>query len=609
MVNNIPNSTIFGSTSLNFTTNPGWHLQNFSSPIFLNKGRYYLVLDGSSIPAYAVNWAGFYWAYNPVNPSNPLLYTSEYNSGWNPGINGEPLLYKLIRKINSTIFPENINMTTYLDNQSYRVSNGNVHGKGYLKRTNINYAANNKKVEVKIENNRSSVLNFNLTYNFNIFNVFNTDAYVSIKLNQTNNWFVNPIIERFTDNHTVKFEFPNSWTNIRVYKNEEDITSNVLNLIEQIIIIPNDTITNNADWEITANSPNIPINISAPINEFKTGQELSFSLNSLEGDYIFKLYDPSGIKKYELTKEIPLEEAFFSYLIPDNALEGQYTALIFWNNETDAGAQSKIFTISSITNNGAPTPINLTLIIIISTIGIGSVVTGFTGYKTVKIVEGKRRDRLNLILQQCNDVLNLKHVIVLDPKTGIDIYSQSFEKKELEPTLIAGFLQAIHNFGEQVLEGVKESKTVKVEYKESVILMTDFMNVRIITIMSRSPSVNFFYSLESLAYHIYKYYGKLIDNFQGHLKPFRSIKKLVDSDLHTSFRYPLTLSNFKMGKLKQNEKEMIHKASKFMKENDFSYFYAIYLLPENACGPKDYETIVALIKKGIFQPKEQDLDK
>jgi len=229
-------------------------------------------------------------------------------------------------------------------------------------------------------------------------------------------------------------------------------------------------------------------------------------------------------------------------------------------------------------------------------------VLGYSGYVVVKKVESRRTDKLQKFLEQCNDVMNLKYIIVLDSNTGIDLYSQSFEEKELDPTLISGFLQAIHNFGVEVIDGAKESRTVKVEYKNSIILMTEFINLRLIVIMKSNPSKNFLYSIESLAYHIYKYYGKLIENFEGNLKPFRSIQKLIDSDFNVSFRYPLTISISKDVKLNQNEKEMIKKATSFMKDNDFTHFYALYLLPDNACGPKDYETLLNLIKKGLFVP-------
>ncbi len=607
--NNTPNSSILASVNLNITESPSWHLQNFSSPIFLGAGNYFLVLDGISIPAYATNDAGFYWAYNSINTYNPDLFISEFIDQWSIGSSGSPFLYKLIQKVNVSIYPEEINMTAQFNGNSYSVSNGNTRGKGYLKKNNINFHGNKKQVDIKVKNNKSETLKFNVTYDFNIFNDFNATGSVNIKYNNSNEWIINPAIIRHTDNHTVKFNYPNSWSNLKVFKNQQDITSDILNNpINNFIIIPNNSIENNVEWEITANSPNIGIAINAPKIEFNAGQELRFSLgsNPLPGNYIFKLFDPLDLEIYQFEKEIPLDNNTFSYKIPKNAIAGDYVAYIFWNNATDAGVQSQVFSI--LNNNIQTSPMDLSLFLTIGLIIVGGVVIGFSGYITVKKIESKHRDKMKLFLEKCNDVLNLQYIIVLDPKTGIDLYAQSFEKKEIEPTLIAGFLQAIHNFGVEVIEGAKQSKTIKVEYKDSIVIMSDFVNVRLITIMKSNPSKNFLYSIESLAYHIYKYYSKLIDNFKGILEPFRGIKRLVESDLNVSFRYPLTVSVYKNIKLSQNEKEMIKKALNFMKENDFKYFYTVYLLPDNTCKPKDYETILQLIKKGIFRPIELNND-
>ncbi len=136
--------------------------------------------------------------------------------------------------------------------------------------------------------------------------------------------------------------------------------------------------------------------------------------------------------------------------------------------------------------------------------------------------------------------------------------------------------------------------------------MTEFVNLRLIIIMGKNPSENFLYSVESLAYYIYKYYGKLLDNFDGGLKPFLGISKLVEKFLNISFIAPLKIAMNKSFKLSQDEKDMVNKASKFMQENDFEYFHSIYLLPDNACTPKDYETILRLIEKGIFYPIERN---
>jgi hypothetical protein len=64
----------------------------------------------------------------------------------------------------------------------------------------------------------------------------------------------------------------------------------------------------------------------------------------------------------------------------------------------------------------------------------------------------------------------------------------------------------------------------------------------------------------------------------------------------------------KSAKLSQEEREMINRAYQVMGENEMDHFYSLYLLPDEACTPKDYETILKLIEKGIFQPIEIDTD-
>ncbi|MFX1267346.1 MAG: hypothetical protein ACFFAK_05240 [Promethearchaeota archaeon] len=601
-IGNIPNQIINAYTILNLSTTLGWYNQHFQNPLYLIPGNYYLVLNGTEfLPS---DNSDYYWYYNDVNPQYPSLNTSYYDgSSWILDSPKTPFLVKLNQKINQTIFPEDINMSALINGESFKVLNRNLQGKGYLKKNNISYHPNNKTVKIRVKNNKTEQLKFNLLYTLNIYNYFKAVGSVNVELNNSNQWNINPEITKVSDYHRVKFIHPKSWTNLKVLKNGIDISPNVtIDPINYSIIIPNNFIENDAFWEILANSPNIEFNIYAPKTDYLTGQKLSFSITSpLAGNYTFLLVDPLDLEEYQVTKEIPSQENTFSYTIPSNSIEGNYIAYIYWNNKTDAGVQSQVFTISL---NIPPSGEDFSLYLIVGLIIIiGGVIAGFS-YITLRKVQSNRRNKLKQILEQCNDILNLKYVIVLDVKTGIDLFAKSFEEKELDPTLISGFLQAIHNFGVEVIEGAKDSRIVKVDYKNSFIIMTEFINLRLIVIMKSNPSKNFLYAIESLAYHIYKYYGKLIDKFEGNQKPFLNIQKLIDSDLNVSIRYPLKLSISKNIKLTQDEKEMVEKASTFMKENNFKYFYAVYLLPENVCGPKDYETILSLMKKGIFQPNK-----
>ncbi|MFX0034819.1 MAG: hypothetical protein ACFE9I_04155 [Candidatus Hermodarchaeota archaeon] len=602
---NKPNATKYRSTVLNMSGETKWYYQNFSSPLPLSEGSYYLIVNGTQmLPQDA---ADYYWYMNDINPIYPELYTSSYDSGtgtWLEGIQGAPFLYALRQKVNTSIFPENINMTAQIDGNSYTISNGSSQGKGFLKKTNVNYSPNKNKINIEIKSDIDSPLKCNLSYNININNILVSPGKLKVKYSETNEWILTPEIKKYSNNHTIKFIYPNNWYGIQVLKDYTDITSELLvDNINNYILLHSEVIQNNSYWEIRARSPSIKFTLSAPITKFKTGQELEFSIGNpiLPGNYTFKLYNPIGIEKNIIKKELPKDSNNFSYNVPLKATVGNYTAYVFWNNQTDAGAQVQIFQISQVTSkdNNWVFPLIIGL-----AIAGGVVIIGGSSYLTIKKSQSRKREKLKMILEKCTDIMSLRHIIVLHTKSGIDVYSQSFGGEELDPTLIAGFLQAIHNFGSEVIEHAKDSRTVKVEYQKSNIIMTEFVNLRLIIIMDKNPSKNFYYSIESLAYYIYKYYGKLLEKFQGSLKPFRSIEKLVEKTLNVPFIYPLKIKVNKNLKLSQSEKEMVKKASTFMKENNFDYFYSLYLLPDNVCSPKDYGTILNLIEKGVFQPIE-----
>jgi hypothetical protein len=610
-ITNAPDTNLYGLPSLlniPFSETAAWHLQTLDSPIHLLPGNYYLTIDGSSIGLSPHSI--YYWYFNDVNPIYPELYISSFDSGsWSEGTQGTPFLYKIIQKVNTSIFPENINMTAKIDGNTFNVLNGKSQGKGYLKRNDLNYRPNKNKLEIKIKNNKTSQLLFDAGYNFTISNVLRVSGEIKTKYNDDNEWTLNPEIRKVSNSHNLQLNYPNSWFDLQIFKNQQDITMDLLiDPINNTVFIHNDIIDNTSNWEIKAKSQNIGFNLNTPATEFKTGQNLEFSIGTpiLFGNYTFYLFDPFERVIFNITKDISTEDNVFSYAIPSNAIEGEYLAYIIWNNKTDAGVQFETFLITySLDRNPS---FDLSLFLILGLILTGGIVIGGSSYVAIKKIDSKKREKLSLILENCTEIMSLKHIIVLHGKSGIDVYSESYEETELEPTLISGFLQAIHNFGTEVLEKSKDTRTVKVEYKKSIILMTEFVNLKLIIIMGKNPSKNFLYSVESLAYYIYKYYGKLLDNFDGGLKQFQGINKLIEKILNVSFIAPLKISMNKNVKLGLNEKEMINKASKFMQEHDFDYFYSIYLLPENDCSPKDYETILKLIKKGIFNPIEKTPD-
>lgn len=603
-LNNKPNSSVYSTMEINMSTTEGWYRQTFPSSISLSEGNYFLVINGSNVVA--ANDNRIWWYYNNINPSDPNLYTSYYNNTeqWSTGIQNLTYLHKLIQKVNTPIYPEEINMTVNIDDQFYQISNTSE-GQGYLPKTVVDFSPNSDNYQIIVDNQASESLFFNVSLFVTLTNNLLSPSTVIAQLGTSNKWSVKPTIVRQPTNYSVLFKYPYSWENINVLKDEVNITLDVIHdTIEHQIIILNDSISDGANWEIVADSTNVEFSLNIQRTEYILGQEIHFSLLTLlPGTYTFVLLDPAAIPVQNQTITYP-SETVFSYNLSLTDLDGTYTAYVFWfsDGETNAGVQSQEFLISLNQPTPTPTP-EFPLLLIIFIVILGVVVLGLVSYIAYKRINSYQRNKLEKFLSQCTDISNINDIIVIDAKSGIDIYSQSLGGRKLDPSLISGFLQAISNFGTQMSEAAKESRTLNIVYKDSIVMQTEFVNLKLIITLKENPSPNFKFIMEDLAYDIYKQYGDEIDKFAGILKPFRNMNVLIEKHLKVSFLYPLTIVKNPKYKLSMSEKEMVTKARTFMKENKFNYFYSLYLMPENACTPKDYQTIFNLIEKGIFQPK------
>ncbi|MHA1457975.1 MAG: hypothetical protein ACTSR5_18715 [Promethearchaeota archaeon] len=347
----------------------------------------------------------------------------------------------------------------------------------------------------------------------------------------------------------------------------------------------------------------INFDLNVPITAFKIGDELIFALTGTppNGNYTFILYDITDVALEPILKQIPPDNEGFSFSIPTDFHEGNYRAVVFWNNLTDGGVKSQLF---EFVLPSPTTPDNTLLIMIGLIIGITSAVAIFA-YVAYKKIFSKREYSLELILNKCVDVSNINLIIIMDKNSGIDLFSRSFSGKKIDPTLVSGFLQAIRNFGAEISEASQDSRTLKLEYKDSILLMNEFVNLRVIVSMKENPSKNFVYSVDDLAYDIYKNYGDEIEKFRGNVKKFRGIDQLIEKHLGVSFILPMKVMVTDDQKLTFAEKQMVDKALTLMEDHDMDTIYSLYLLPENECSPKDYKTILNLIQKGVFKPIQQ----
>lgn len=600
---NKPNETVYGSVALNMSSETKWYSQTFNSTVHLTKGYYYLIMNGSEMgPS---DSARYYWEMNDENPNNPNLFSWGYETDWVNGITNETLLYKLDQRITKEVFPEEINMSAKLDENYYPILNSSSSGLGYLTLSH-NYSLNTDLLSIPITNNLISDLTFNVNFSINLKNNFLSEGYVVIT-DSNNEWNILPEFSRFSSNYTVEFKYHESWENLTIFRDIgsgwENITSDIIiDPLYHLIIFPNNITLEEADWKITANTPKIGFKLNLTVTEWKPEQDLQFSveLPLIQGNLTFVLVYPSGFTNITEIKEVTTDLIWFSYLIPSNYIEGTYTIKIYWNNATDAGVESEEFQIIVPSKPFTLDP--LIIFVIILTIGI---LTAFSlvSYITIKKIRTRKIEEEHKIFSECMDIMNLDYLIVTNKNSGLSIYEQKFTSKELNGTLISGFLQALSSFGIELMKVENQSQTIKLEYKDSIVLMSEFVNIRLILILKENPSKYLLYSLEDLAYKVYKNYGNLVDQFDGDIRKFKGIEDLLMKHLNISIVYPLKVNAEKFEKIRisPSEQSIIGEARSLMNKEKTEFFYIKDLIPMKTCSPKDIELILRLIEKNIFQ--------
>jgi hypothetical protein len=621
---NKPTNDTYGDhVLLNWTDTAQWISHTFPSPIELSPGYYCLVLNGTNM-----NDGDEYYWYSNEESFISELYSCRYRyrpqwEEWRwQNYQGEIFLHKFMRWVNRSYFPSDIDMNVTINGISYRISDGKNIGTGNLIEKNLEFSPLETELIIPIINNLSGNIFFNLSYNIKLKNKFFSEGSVSIEKSSYNHWEIFPIINRYYSNYSIKFEYPSNWDNLKIYKNYQDITLEDSSIIrsENIVYILNDIITNDAHWMITAKSPIIDFNLNLPQIEFNPAQDFEISVEApnMHGTLIFLLINALGDEIYIESKEVNSELTNFSYLIRADAQPGEWEAIIFWNNNTDAGSVSQTFKVSIIpsiisvidndddsTNDNPEDQIvlNPLEIFMISIIIVIVISTSLTSYIVIKRKKSKEETLKQKKLNKYIDIFNLNCLIVIAKKSGLNIFEEFYSGKHINITLVSGFLEAIHHFGIELTDSNDISQTIKLEYNNSKIIMSDFKNFRLILIMHKTPSNEFLDSVKSLSYEIEDNYSQLIKNFKGKLESFKGIKEIIKKHLEISLISPLKIILSKNVNLNQNEKSIINRALSIIKKNNSGYFYVKYLIHEDELDFKTIETILSLIDKKIIQVK------
>jgi hypothetical protein len=593
----IPNITRYGNpVPINLSSVPNWYVQKFPEPIPLSKGYYYLVVNGSGYKTW--DNSDHNWYYNQSGSIHTNLYTSKYIVGvWSIEDQGKPFRHKLIQRTEQSYDPETINMTIKVDNSTYTIKNSSP-GSGNVKISNINIHLNQTNVIFPVYHNQSIELMFNVSYDLELENYLASPGTIEVAETHDNYWSVNPAIDPEFNAYSVKFNFPRKWSDVNVLRNDVNITSLAdVNYTEYYVYISNELISEGDSWEISASSSKSDFSLVVSRTEFYAGQELKFFITDpVEGNYTFVLTDIYEDVINVTTKLNPTESNSFTYTFPSNALDGSYKAFVYWYNGTDAGVTTQVFTVI------LPEVIDWALIIGVLVItGLGSAVTA----SSIILAKKNKRKKIALKEKTINkfmDILNLNYVIIIEKKSSLNIYDQAFTEKKFNSTLVSGFLEAIRSFGLDISGAEDRSQTIKLEYQNSKILMSDFKNFRLIFIMKDLPSPQFYEVIDVLSLEIEEKYGIYLKEFKGNLQPFEGIESLLRRHMGTTFLYPLKLTGIGKMKIAPIEKSLINKAITIMKKNQTDFFYVTQLIREITFDSKEIEALYSLIIKRVFNP-------
>lgn len=594
-------SSPYGETVLNISNIARWHTQKFSDPIDLKPGNYALVLDGRGTIKDDID---IYWFINQSNP-NPLYMSYYYNKGfiipnwgWD-SIEGDIFCHKLTWRANRLYYPSEIEMKAIIDEIPYNISDGSEEGKGSVSISNLNFTIFGSYLDIEVSNNQSIDLIFNISYSISLSHIKSVISRVRIGESGINYWEILPEIKRFSNYYSVMFEIPSSWYNISVYKDGiESLSDPDITFENNILHVSNNSISYNSAWRITAQNDQLSfsVNISKEIYNPADTFELQVSSSFINGNLRFLLYDCNNHEKANEIRSISDNTELFSYVIRSDDDEGDWNALVYWNNQTDASIEFASFTVD------IPFVITPLSVFLISLLSVGSVSIAYGSYKILKRRKRIQEKRKRKIIEKCLDIVNLNHIIVTDKKSSLTLFDQEYVEKGLEPNLISGFIQAIRSFGIELTNSEDVSQIIKLEYRNLKIIMDEYSKFRIILMMRESPSDEFLEDVKELSYELKEKFEPYLKDFKGNIKPFRYIDRLIVKHLNGELLYSLKLNLKKNIKTTPAERVIILKISKLLKNKNTNKILFREIVQEKSCDPDEIITIKSLIEKNILKP-------
>ncbi|MHA1242991.1 MAG: FG-GAP repeat domain-containing protein [Candidatus Heimdallarchaeota archaeon] len=211
-----------------------------------------------------------------------------------------------------------------------------------------------------------------------------------------------------------------------------------------------------------------------------------------------------------------------------------------------------------------------------------------------------------------NDILKIKHVILIHSHSGVPLYSQSFGK-QIDVSLTSGFLSAVGTFTEEMSGDTEKRVGIFSEIgREGFwILIYEAESAKAALLVSEKLGPELKKRITYFMKEFEKEYYEQITNFNGFVSAFSGAADLLEKHLRLEYLYPLKIDakRMRLTAITSDEKKLAKAYTEFLQNRDDEVFYLTELLEVvldehggNMDLPSVLKVLIKYLENGMLIP-------
>ncbi|NHJ84766.1 MAG: hypothetical protein FK734_04845 [Asgard group archaeon] len=180
-----------------------------------------------------------------------------------------------------------------------------------------------------------------------------------------------------------------------------------------------------------------------------------------------------------------------------------------------------------------------------------------------------------------NDILKIKHVILIHSQSGVPLFSQGFGKN-IDVSLTSGFLSAVGTFTEE-MSGETERRIgifSEIGREGFWIIIYEGEQSKAALLVSEKIGPLLKKRIQYLMSEFEENFKEQLENFTGFVSQFTEATDLLEKHLRLEYLYPLKIDvkRMRLTAITQNEKRLAKAFTEFLKDNEDEVFYVTELI-------------------------------